>query len=141
MAQFGNRMFLGRGVPGLLGGMSTRPSLNFGGATNWKPPMGGPTNYPGIERPMPTMGQPQIGAPMMPAQLQPPVGGATNYPGIESPLPPGNAYSISAGFQQPGGMPPGNVFPGERPGTYGIPRPRGPVPLPRNPRIPLMRGM
>lgn len=109
------------------------------------PGAGGPTNYPGIERPMPPMpmGRPTDMMYRGPEQMPPGFGnrpgflggGPTNYPGVERPMPPmGN--SANAGMMPPGAGPVGgNMMPGGvRPGTYNRP-----APMPRDPRG-LMRG-
>lgn len=77
--------------------------------TNWKPPMGGRGNYPGIEHPG-NQFPPQTGGPLPPFN-----GGSANFQGG------GNSANFGAG--QPGNGPMGGTMipGGERPGTYGVP--------------------
>lgn len=177
MAQFGNRMFGGGAVPGLLGGISDmmfrkpRPNpavdpnmvggrgyegqpqigggslggpdvyrgLVEGVANGFRPSLGGPSaDLPGRGNEgtippknvfIPPRGRPIDGAPATPAVMPPSWGsGPTNYPGIERPMPP--AMGGSAGVHM---LPPGAGGPTNYP---GIERPMPPAMGGYNPNLP-----
>lgn len=123
MAQFGNRMFVGQKVPGLLGGAPSRPSANYGAVGNWKPQMGASASaQPGSRFAAPNM--PPAGAPLggqyMAGGERPGTYGVPAAPSTEPPLPPMTLPQMGApsDMMYRGVTPPpfaGNAISGGRP--------------------------